>query len=115
MIKILTNDAEDYELVAHHLTETGAAVFPFAYDLITCHIVVIVSEYDVIGTPNWGGNPGHKFLVGVYHRGMFHFDPHQQFTGEYFAEKLGLGLVDATPLAQFFNGVAEAYLKDEPE
>jgi hypothetical protein len=112
-MKILTNDEADYKLVAEALKITGGAVFPFAYDQITLHNVAIISEFEVIGTVNWGGNPRHKFLVGVYLKGIFHFDPHQTFDGDYFAEKLGMQLVDAAPLAEFFNGVAKAYLADD--
>lgn len=102
--KIYENNDADIIEIRDMLGKKKTIIFPYSYDQIGAMIIMISTEFTQMSIMPFGGLiVAHKYLVGVLHRGFFHFDWRNKMYPSYASEKLGIGLPDAEGFSDLWN------------
>lgn len=100
---------EDAAEIAAELKENGTIVFPWSYDQIRCHIVLISQQFAKLGIMPFGGNPVDRIYVAIYGIGCGHLSKSIGPVETYLEEKLGLKGQDAKNFAEFYQWIIQEY------
>ncbi len=99
---LLPNSPQDAKAVRMSLDKTGSVTFPLKVSDSEQYNFLISARFDKIGLAINGGNPSGRVYVGVQGFSCHHFSKTDDIHEGYFAEKLRIGLIEATSLAEFW-------------